>query len=250
MRGSSIETIGVPNLCEHVPSLDHLGLHRRDRRALARQVVRASRAIGSDADDRHPVARCSRRRPTSRCTDAAGDADVRRSASNTPRADDPRHQPLGDVITELEQTEEARLDVAAALADLAALPAEQHGVGRGLGLGNARRPQAIATPPPTTPRPALGRGGTEVTRSPSRRPRSQIRRGARTEIAVDDSQLVDWQTDVGTRARSPATTTSATSVASASPGSRVAGDSKRAARTLRSFDPRRTATATSRSTRA
>jgi hypothetical protein len=174
-----VETIGVPNLCEHVPS--HI--------IWASIADIAARALGTSRSVLAPPPEASA--PTASASNA-GPASV---GPNIP-APTPS-EPIGDLISELEQSDQPRgTPPRGRTAAPNRFRQSNTGVARG-GLGSSRRPQAIATPPSATslPRPGGRRGGTELTPDPE--PETAVGDWRDKEIAVDDSQLVDWQTDIG-----------------------------------------------------
>ena len=187
-----VETIGVPNLCEHVPSSIVWGCISEI----------GARSIGKETDAPAPAARTqtgrvippppSERASSSVITSAVAPVAIGPSIP-APAPTAAADQPLADVITELEQDEQRNLRPRTATGSRFRQSHTQSGR---TPLGAARRPQAAATPasPIRTPR----RTGTDVVEpEPETRVESDWR-GA--DIPVDDSQLVDWQAD-GTTAQ-------------------------------------------------
>jgi hypothetical protein len=201
-----IDTIGIANLCEHVPS------------AIIWACVAdmGARALGKTPDVPAPPAPLKgtasgrsgmltpppdiNNAPTAPAIPISPSSPVSiRSSIPSPMPTAAATQPLQDVITELEEGEEPRAPLRPR-----ALPSQRFrqsstGVaarGSSVGSNTVRRPQAVATPPPTTlPRPSSGRRSTEL--EPEPQTSVDTADWGSKEIAVDDSQLVDWQTDVG-----------------------------------------------------
>jgi hypothetical protein len=194
-----VETIGVPNLCEHIPSpiiwacIADIGTRSLGKTpevaapAASLTVSSSGRAVLAPPPD--PAA------PVATPPPAAPVAVGPSIPAPVPAA--PVNEPLADLINELEQGDDARAAQVARSRTSTSQRFRQSntGIGRG-GLGTARRPQAVATPSATQlPRLSGRRGGTEVTAEPE--PETAVEKDWREkEIAVDDSQLVDWQTDV------------------------------------------------------
>ncbi len=190
-----VETIGIPNLCEHIPSaiiwacIADIGARSLGAAATAPEAVKAS-ASGRSVLGPPPGVTA----PSSGAANAVPVA----IGPNIPAPTSAADRPLGDLISELEKGDEPRVaPVRARTATANRFRQSNTGISRsGLG-GNARRPQAAATPPPThLPRPN-GRRGTEVSADPEPETAVQSADWREKEIAVDDSQLVDWQTDIG-----------------------------------------------------
>ncbi len=187
-----VETIGVANLCEHVPSSIVWGCISEI----------GARSIGKEAEAPAPAPRTqtgrvippppSERASSSVITSAVAPVAIGPSIpAPTPTA--AVDQPLADVITELEQDEQRNLRPRTATGSRFRQSHTQSGR---TPLGSARRPQAAATPasPIRTPR----RTGTDVVEPEPETRVAADWRGA--DIPVDDSQLVDWQAD-GTTAQ-------------------------------------------------
>ena len=192
-----VETIGIANLCEHVPS----------------QIIWAciadiaSRALGKSALVAPPPDINDRPTATGAPVTNVGPVAIGPSIS-TPTPVAAGTQPLQDLITELEQTDDPRPGLGQLRQPRS--PAAQRfrqsntgvarsGVGAGTPSSGARRPQAAAPPAPTSlPRPSGGRRGS-ATDLNEVEPATSVETAdwGEKEIAVDDSQLVDWQTDVG-----------------------------------------------------
>lgn len=191
-----VETIGVPNLCEHVPThivwgcIAEIGARSigKETEVVAPSSTPSARVIPPPPSERASSSSSS----SSSVITSAAPVSIGPSIpapTPTPAAD----QPLADVITELEQDEQRNLRPRTATGSRFRQSHTQSGR---TPLGGSRRPQAVATPasPIRTPR----RTGTDVVEpEPETRVESDWR-GA--EIPVDDSQLVDWQAD-GTTAQ-------------------------------------------------
>jgi hypothetical protein len=179
-----LETIGMPNIAEHIPSpiiwacIAEIG----------------ARALGKAADVHATPAPAPVQRPTTPLT--APPPDVIAStpkptappiAAVGPSIPAPANAALADLINELESSEPAQQPVRSRTPTSQRFRQSNTGIGR---LGNQqRRPQAAATPALRSQR----RGGTEVSETESAEVVSQ-------EIAVDDSQLVDWSSSENTQA--------------------------------------------------
>jgi hypothetical protein len=212
-----VETIGIPNLCEHVPSTIIW--------ACIAEI--GSRSLGKVADI--PVAPAPLPKVTSTVTSASGTIPARTTAERQavlapppderPAAPPPERpvalgpsipslaasaQPTGpevlaDVINELESSDEPRLAQLRPRSPTAQRFRQSNtSSGR---LGQARRPQAAAAvPQPVTQTPSGStrtprREATEVTVEADETMSGHGR--ASSEIPVDDSQLVDWQATDG-----------------------------------------------------
>lgn len=201
-----IETIGVPNLCEHVPV------------AILWQCISeiAQRSLGQAYTA--PPAIVTRPRPASEVSSSTSPtASGAMSASGSMLAPPPEaleapvahgtspgklgpsippvNEPLADLITELEQDERPITPSRGRTPTSQRFRQSNTGIGR-LGATQQqsaaqRRPQASAPIPSVSGRPR--RTGTEVedVEDPVRE----------KEIVVDDSQLVDWQSAETTEAR-------------------------------------------------
>jgi hypothetical protein len=128
---------------------------------------------------------------------------VRASASSPvpagPAIPSPANQPLSDLIDDLEQETPVPTPVPAAAR--ARTPSSQRfrqsntGIGRPIASSGARRPQAQASPvsiPAARNNPTARRGATEADEAETA---AEADWRSREPIAVDDSQLVDWQTE-------------------------------------------------------
>jgi hypothetical protein len=181
-----VETIGLPNLCEHVPStliwscIADIGARALGKAELAAPTspIRATssgRAVLAPPPE--PV--------------AAATTPANAVGPNIPAPTPSIESVLGD----LEQSDASR-DVRPRTPTGGRFRQSNTGVARG--IGNVRRPQAVATPPPTQiPRPQSGRKNSDTIGESESQTAVETKDWSDKEIAVDDSQLVDWQTDVG-----------------------------------------------------
>lgn len=188
-----VETIGIANLCEHIPStiiwscIAEIGERSLGKapEAQAPATTMQMTASGRSIIPPPPEASSVTATPANATPVAVG-----------PSIPAPSPSPIGDVIADLEQTDEPRV------ARPRAAPSQrfrQSSTSAGRGLASARRPQAMAAPVPPAPLPRVTsnsrRVPTEVTVD---EPETHVSDWGQKEVAVDDSQLVDWQTDVGT----------------------------------------------------
>lgn len=186
-----VETIGIANLCEHVPSaiiwscIADIGERSLGKTtevsvpAGTMQMTASGRSIIAPPPEAHAVTAT----PSSATPVAMG-----------PSIPAPASPPIGDVLADLEQTDEARVS-RPRTSTSQRFRQSSTAISRG---SNSRRPQAMATPVPPAPLPRVSGSGrrvpTEVTVD---EPETHVTDWGQKEIAVDDSQLVDWQTDVG-----------------------------------------------------
>ena len=167
-----IETIGLPNLAEHVPAqLMWAVIAEVGMRSLGGAVAPPKSPPRPLTAPPPPEVVTSAPRPTPPPIAAVG-----------PDIPAPASAALADLINELETAEPQ--PVRARTPTAQRFRQSNTGIGR---LGSAqRRPQVAATP--AAGRPSR-RGGTEVSDE-----------SVGNEIAVDDSQLVDWSTSEQTQA--------------------------------------------------
>jgi hypothetical protein len=215
-----VETIGIPNLAEHIPTSiiwgciadiasRALGKHVDEEKlaAAATASAFASRktqpttpppapgAVLSPPPDERPTAT----RPLNAAPVAIG------PSIPAPSPTAAVNQPLADLITELEQDGAPEPRLANLRPRSPTAPRfRQSNTAPGRGpLGGARRPQAAATPAPQTAQGTgtIGRtprrSGTELSEAETETAVENADWRGR-EIAVDDSQLVDWQSDNST----------------------------------------------------
>lgn len=194
-----VETIGVPNLCEHMPAsimwacvadIGARSLGKTPDIAVAPAPLRNA-ANNTSAGIRTSVLAPPPEELTPAPPVAATPVAIGPSIpapTQTPAAD----QPLADLITELEQdgSGEPRIANLRPRSPTAQrFRQSSTGVQR---LGASRRPQAIATPPAPTSNARQSEpaeGGLDM--------ETHVGADKRGEIAVDDSQLVDWQATDG-----------------------------------------------------
>lgn len=214
-----VETIGVPNLAEHIPA--HIiwsCIAAIAARALRKQSdIDAEKAAAAATAQAFAARKTQPTKPPPLPAVLAPPPDERPTATGplhaAPVAIGPSipapsptaavNQPLADLITELEQDGSAEPRLANLRPRSPTAPRfRQSNTSPGRGtLG--RRPQAAATP---TPQTAQGTGtigrtprrsGTEVSEQETETAVENADWRGR-EIAVDDSQLVDWQADAST----------------------------------------------------
>lgn len=207
-----VETVGVPNLCEHIPApiiwacIAEMGARSLGPGYVAQPPIMTRERLGTN-----PGASTSTATPPSRGSSPSIPTatqtvlapppppvePAKASAAGTaspPPAQLPPVAPISEPDTDDERP--------ATAAQRPRTPTSQRfrqsntGIGgrtAGSGANQPRRPQAqAATPPPvSTPR----RTGTEIEDSDV-----EWRLGNGKEIAVDDSQLVDWQSSETTQA--------------------------------------------------
>ncbi len=174
-----VETIGIPNLCEHVPAAIVWGCIAEI----------AARSLGQTYTAPPPILTRSRISEPSIPTGSvlapppeAIEAPV--AAGTSPGSGPSIPSPLTDLISELEQDDRPAQPSRARTPTSQRFRTSNTGIGRlGQTQSAQKRPQAPVTPP--------RRSGTEVEEVESE-PRSR-------EIAVDDSQLVDWQSSETTQ---------------------------------------------------
>lgn len=199
-----VETIGIPNLCEHVPStIIWACIAEIGARSLGKTpdiaVAPAPLPTTPAAPAAPPQARITAERqavlapPPDEKPVAAASAPA--APPPGPSIPAPAAESLQDVINELDgDGAEPRLATLRPRSPTAQRFRQSNtAVGR---LGSARRPQAAAAPSPTG-RPR--REPTEVSEPEleTLTGDSGELRGSSREIAVDDSQLVDWQATDG-----------------------------------------------------
>jgi len=197
-----VETIGIPNLCEHVPAtiiwaaLSEMGSRSLGKTpdvvvtappSTAAPLTRADLANSGGARASvlapPPEAIAAPSPPPANSAPVAIGPSIP-APTATPAAD----QPLADLITELEQ-DGAGEPRGATLRPRSPTAARFRQSNTGMQrLGSTRRPQAAATPPP-------------VATSPHRDSSADLDTDTsvkdRGDVAVDDSQLVDWQATDG-----------------------------------------------------
>ncbi|HEX4449742.1 MAG TPA: hypothetical protein VH143_02675 [Kofleriaceae bacterium] len=188
-----IETIGVPNLCEHVPAhiiwacIAEIGARSVGQTFTAAPPVltRASLSTSAGPPTRPtpPPMNSVLAPPPAPATVAASEKAVT--------------QPIADLITELESDERPITPQRGRTPTGQRFRQSNTGIGRVNQTAQPRRPMATASTPPATP-PAASkprRTGTEADDAETEAEGWRSR-----EIAVDDSQLVDWQASETTQA--------------------------------------------------
>lgn len=200
-----VETIGVPNIAEHMPAtIVWACIADIAARALGQPVATAPAIMTRPKAPTKPPPSAVLAPPP----DPVAPIAIGPSMAPTPTA--AVNQPLADLITELEQDSEPRLGNLRPRSPTAPRFRQSNTSTGRSGLMGTRRPQAAATPPQTaqgtgtvgrTPR----RSGTEVSDAETETAvESSDWRGR--DIAVDDSQLVDWQADPSTSSSASAIT--------------------------------------------
>ena len=188
-----VETVGIANLCEHVPAptlwsciadiaARALGQAGEQPTAIPAPVVEtksAPAAAANKASARVPLA------------PAPPEAPRRPTPPPQPAAQGPAIPPVGDGAEDTRPAASQRFRQAST------------GIGR-IGQNQVRRPQAQATPAPT-PAPVAAAAAATPARTAGRRGQTEAETETETsvetgdwrgrEIAVDDSQLVDWSSD-------------------------------------------------------
>ena len=196
-----VETIGVPNLCEHVPTtILWQCISEIAQRSLGQAYV-APPPIVTRRSTEMPAATPAATPPVGSMLAPPPEALEAPVAQGTSPGKlgpsiPPVNEPLADLITELEQDERPITPSRGRTPTSQRFRQSNTGIGR-LGASQTstqRRPQAQASAaiPSVSGRPR--RTGTEV---------EDVEEAVRErEIAVDDSQLVDWQSTETTEARS------------------------------------------------
>lgn len=203
-----VETIGLPNLAEHIPAtimwdciadIAARALGTQDEVRVAAAATASAFAARKQSPTQQPVGLAPP--PEERRMAAAASAPVAIGPSiPAPSPTAAANQPLADLITELEQDGSPEPRLANLRPRSPTAPRfRQSNTAPGRGSLGARRPQAAATPVPQaqgtgtvgrTPR----RSGTEISEAETETAVENADWRGR-EIAVDDSQLVDWQAD-------------------------------------------------------
>ncbi|MEO6776203.1 MAG: hypothetical protein ABI467_24840 [Kofleriaceae bacterium] len=199
-----VETIGVPNLCEHVPAsilwqcISEIAQRSLGQAYVAPPPIVTRQTLSEMATSSSALASASGSMlappPDAIEAPIAQGTSPGKLGPSIP----PVNEPLADLINELEQDERPITPTRGRTPTSQRFRQSNTGIGR-LGAtqqsaAGQRRPQAQASAsiPSVTGRPR--RTGTEV---------EDVEEPAREkEIAVDDSQLVDWQSTETTEARS------------------------------------------------
>ncbi len=189
-----VETIGIPNLCEHMPAMiiwaciADIAQHSLGKVPEPVVPIVAKPAVAAPAQPRVPLA------PP---PPEAAPQPVRVSSSAPTPAGPaiPTPSPLSDLVAELEADDRPPVSPASAARARTATSQQRFrssstGINRPLGSATARRPQVQASTPPP-PRATSRRGATEVTDVDP----SETAVDGTGDVPVDDSQLVDWQTE-------------------------------------------------------
>jgi len=205
-----VETIGLPNLAEHIPTsimwgcIADIGMRALGTQAETLAAAATASAFASRKQPTMPppsgsvLAPPPEARPPASPRNASTPVAIGPSIpapAPTPAAD----QPLADLITELEQDggPEPRPGSLRPRSPTAPRFRQSNTAVSRTGLG-ARRPQAAAAPQTAQGTGTIGRtprrSGTDVSEAETE---TAVENGdwRGREIAVDDSQLVDWQSD-------------------------------------------------------
>lgn len=197
-----VETIGVPNLCEHIPAsiiwsciadIGARSIGTAPSTSAAIAVGTSERAVLAPPPDERPAPPVATPTPI-----AVGPSIPSPAIAATPTGP----ESLADVISELDQGDpgEPRLGTLRPRSPTAARFRQSNtSVGR---LGSARRPQAAAPVAATATSGRSRRAETEVEADETRVGADNSQHGLNgsngtRDIAVDDSQLVDWQATDG-----------------------------------------------------
>jgi hypothetical protein len=198
-----IETIGIANLCEHVPTsiiwsciaeigARSLGLSYSPPPVLTRASLATPSASAPTRPTPPPMS--SVLAPPPAASEAAVPVATTRSDSKPLPA---VNEPLADLITELEADDRPITPTRARTPTAQRFRQSNTGIGR-LGASNQqRRPMASAPPPAASSSSKPRRTGTEVEEVETEAGGGEWKS---REIAVDDSQLVDWQAAETTQA--------------------------------------------------
>jgi hypothetical protein len=185
-----VETIGVPNLCEHMPAnviwacIADIAARSLGKAAPAEEVVQLTRPKSLT---RPPLTPPPPEAVPVQPVAASASQPVRGPAIPKPTGE------LADLLSELEEDEKPVPPARPRPQTSQRFRQSNTGIGRPLGTAGARRPQAQVPMPARAP---FRRGGTEVSEPEAANTAVD---GAdwqnREPIAVDDSQLVDWQSE-------------------------------------------------------
>lgn len=216
-----VDTIGIPNLCEHVPASIIWGcISDIAARALGKQSAvavalapPAARRSGPTTPPPSPsnsvLAPPPEERPSSTVVATAATPVTIGPSIPAPAPMPAIDQPLADLITELQQdgtSDPRQANLRPRSPTAQRFRQSNTAVGRNGLSSNARRPQANAAPAAPVAPTAAGTGtigrsprrsGTEVT-DPETETAVENADWRGREVPVDDSQLVDWQSDVAT----------------------------------------------------
>ena len=206
-----VETIGIPNLCEHVPAqLIWACIWEIGNRSLGRTTDKDDEPLvlrpKSVTTPPPPPAPSLGSGPTRSKPLTAPPPDVITKPANPPAKMGPLpsivspagsgSQSLADIVAELDA--EAQNDSKSSPPSRVRTPTQQRfrqsqtGIGRLAQANNTRRPQAAA-PAPATVGTRTRRGETEVEDEPETEVARSAEADWRNALAVEDEQLVDWQ---------------------------------------------------------
>ncbi len=185
-----VETIGIPNLCEHVPaSIVWPCIAEIGARSLGKtpDIAAAPAPLPRTIVTRSGVALAPPPPPDERPSPPPEPMPVAIGPSiPSPAPTAAAEQPLGDVITELADGGDEPKVATLRTRSPTAQRFRQNGTG--INRLTGRRPQAAAQP---ATRPKLFEETSDLETNPSHAAAAQSDK----EEAVDDSQLVDWQAD-------------------------------------------------------
>jgi hypothetical protein len=189
-----VETIGIANLCEHIPSTIIWGcVADMGARSLGKSVEAAAPTPMPKVTSGRAILAPP---PEVTATGTPPNATPVATGPSVPPPT-PAGEPLSDLISELEQDDGRASPARSRTSTSNRFRQSSTGVARG--LGNARRPQAAAAPVPPAPLPRVTSSRRVTTDVVDSEPETNVGGSdwGGKEISVDDSQLVDWQTDVG-----------------------------------------------------
>jgi hypothetical protein len=190
-----IETIGVPNLCEHVPSTIIWAcvaeLAQRALSGVPAQPISKAAAVTPPAMKSAPIPLASPPPPEIKRDTPSRGTPLPAAAPSIPRPTDG----LADVVAALESDERQPAPGRARTPTGPRFRQANTGVGR-LGALNTRRPQAPA-PAPDEAAKAAAAASKPVHRDPTDVDEyvveTDVKDDWKSALAVEDEQLVDWQ---------------------------------------------------------
>lgn len=208
-----VETIGIPNLCEHVPAqliwacIWEIGNRSLGRKTEEEPIVLRPKSVTtpppppSPSQGSGPVRSGLLSAPPPEVITKPANPPIAQPAKIGPSIPSPAgsgtSQSLSDIVAELES--ESRDERATTPPPTRGrVPTQQRfrqnqtGIGR-LAQNNTRRPQAAAPIPSVTGARGARRGETEVEEEPETEVARSAEADWRNALAVEDEQLVDWQ---------------------------------------------------------
>jgi hypothetical protein len=193
-----VETIGVPNLCEHVPAhIIWACIAEIGARSLGQAFTAAPPIMTRASLSQSPSGPPTRPTPPPMSSVLAPPPEPAAAAGAVAASEKAVNQPLAELITELESDERPITPQRARTPTGQRFRQSNTGIGRLGATAQPRRPMATAATPPATPPIASKprRTGTEADDA-----ETEAEGWRSKEIAVDDSQLVDWQSSETTQA--------------------------------------------------